>query len=202
MEDIRFADLDSISEEDKKRLARMLCLSRAESGLSQEAVALELGIAKKTVQNWEKGASTPTLPQAIAWFRVVRVAAMPYFLQFMFPDMEGIESRVSDKKVRENLVAIMEMLPVDGMRQLMYLFYGNHGSSPRAVMNLVTAYLQMPLRDRYQVDCIVQEQYKIARDRNELVREDYVQPNTEMMEKSIAREREAVVKGSDNYMIL
>ena len=202
MEDMRFADVDSFSEEDKKRLARMLALSRAESGLSQEAVALELGVAKKTVQNWEKGFSTPTLPQAIAWFSVVKVAAMPYFLQFMFPDMEGIKSHASDKQIRDRLMTMIETLPIDGVRQLMYLFYGNHGSSPRAVMNMVTAYLQTPLQERYKVDCTVLNNFKLAEDMHGTIKPDHIQPNLEIMEKAIERERDAVINGKDTYMIL
>jgi len=202
MEEKRFEDLDSISEMDIKRLAKMLLLSRAESGLSQEAVALELGISKKTVQNWEKGASTPTLPQAIAWFHVVKVAAMPYFLQFMFPDMEGICSQSDISDIRKNLTSLIEVMPEDGIRQLMYLFYGNHGSSPKAALNMITAYLQIPLIDRYQLDCQLLENYRLAQDLNTITKSNHVQPNVKLMEKTVSREREAIVKQDDNYMLV
>lgn len=202
MEDIRFVDIDYMSEEDKKRLARILALARAESGMSQETLALELGIAKKTVQNWEKGTSTPTLPQAIAWFRVLQVAAMPYFLQFMFPDIEGIKSKASDKHVLESLLALIETLPMEGVRQLMYLFYGNHGSSPRAIINMVTAYLQIPLKERYYIDCAIQEKYEMAKDMSNIVKEEHIQPDEEFMKKSISREREAILENKQSYIMI
>ena len=202
MEDTRFVDIDSFSEEDKKRLARMLSLSRAESGLSQEAMALELGIAKKTVQNWEKGVSTPTLPQAIAWFRVAKVAAMPYFLQFMFPDIEGMDWQTPDHEVLESLISFIEVLPMEGVRQLMYLFYGNHGSSPRAVINMITAYLQLPLRERYHIDCELFTRYGLVKDRHELVKPEHIKPDENTMKTTICRERDAILNNKDSYMIL
>lgn len=202
MEDIRFEDMDLLNAEDEKRLARMLACARAESGMSQEAVALELGIARKTVQNWEKGSSTPTLPQAIAWFRVMKVAAMPYFIQFMFPDMEGIRGYTEDRKVLESLLALIETLPMEGVRQLMYLFYGNHGSSPRAVINMVTAYLQMPLKERYNIDCAIGENYSLAKEMGTITHKENIQPDEEIMRTAIAREREAVIESKSSYMLL
>ena len=193
---------DYFNEEDRKRLSRMLMLSRAESGLSQEKVALELGIAKKTVQNWERGISAPTLPQAIGWFRVMKVAAMPYFLQFMFPDIEGISKKDSDEKLRKELMKLIETLPAEGIRELMYLFYGNHGSSPRGVLNMVTAHLQTPLRDRYDHASEILSDYKLAVDQNKQVRPEHIQPNVELLENAIKSGREAIIKGKDNYNLI
>lgn len=197
-----YIDALSLSDEDRRRLSRMLMLSRAESGISQEKVALELGVAKKTVQNWERGISTPTLPQAIAWFRVMKVAAMPYFLQFMFPDIEGIKSHSPDEQVKEGLLAILEALPMDGVRQLMYLFYGNHGSSPRAVVNMLTAYLQMPLKDRYIVDNMILSGYKVAQETGTLARPEHIRPDIALMERAAEKEFEAIGNNKNSYMLI
>lgn len=202
MDDYYYNDTDGLSEKDRARLARILMLSRAESGLSQEKVALELGIAKKTVQNWEKGMSTPTLPQAIAWFRVMKVAAMPYFIQFMFPEMEGIKSQHSDDEIRGNLVKMMETLPNEGIRQLMFLFYGNHGSSPRAVMNMMNAYLQTPLKDRYQVDTMIYNNYELAENMQKLTQPNNIKPDTKLMKLAVEKEHDAIVNNEDSYILI
>lgn len=202
MDDTYYDDMEYFSEQDRQRLSRMLMLSRAESGLSQEKVALELGIAKKTVQNWERGISMPTLPQAIAWFRVMKVAAMPYFLQFMYPNIEGTKSELPDKEIEQQLLTILEHLPNEGIRQLMYLFYGNHGSSPRIVMNLITAYLQFPLRERYLIDKMILTSYELAKEQNHLTREDHIQPNTELVKKALNKEHEAIIENRESYMVI
>ena len=202
MDETYYDDMDFFSEQDRQRLSRMLMLSRAESGLSQEKVALELGIAKKTVQNWERGVSMPTLPQAIAWFRVMKVAAMPYFLQFMYPNIEGTKSGLSDIEIEKQLLTIIEHLPPEGIRQLMYLFYGNHGSSPRVVMNLITAYLQFPLRERYLIDKMILSSYELAKEQNSLTKEEHIQPNTELVKKALEKEHEAILENRESYMII
>jgi len=188
--------------EDRKRLARMLLLSRAESGLSQEKVALEMGIAKKTVQNWERGISAPSLPQAIAWFRVINIAPMPYFLQFMFPDIEGIGPSHDDEYIRNELIKLIENLPPEGVRQLMYLFYGDHGSSPRGIMNMLTAHLQSPLRDRYNHACEILNDYKLSLERKETVQPRHVQPDLKMLEQAIENSRIAIINDKSNYTLL
>lgn len=192
---------DYFNEEDKKRLARLLMISRAESCLSQEHVAYELGIAKKTVQNWERGVSAPSLPQAIAWFKVMGVAALPYFLQYMYPEMEGTNAKDSDEKIKTHLIKLIESLPTDGVRQLMYLFYGNHGSSPRAVMNMVTAHLQTPLRQRYSHAAQILSDYKIAKHLNQIVQPENIQPNIEILEHAVDESRNAILEKKDIYSI-
>lgn len=42
-----------------KRFAQIWSLSRADTGKTQEYMANGLGVSKKTIQNWEKGASAP-----------------------------------------------------------------------------------------------------------------------------------------------
>lgn len=202
MAESRYEENEYFSEEDQKRLARMLMFSRAESGLSQEKVAMELGIAKKTVQNWEKGISAPTLPQAIEWFRIMDVPAMPYFLQFMFPDIEGIGSKDDEQKLKQELIHLIEELPAEGVRQLMYLFYGDHGSSPRGIMNMLTAHLQSPMRDRYSHASTILLDYKLSREKNQITGPDHVQPNIELLEKAIHQGREAILQDKNSYTLL
>lgn len=194
--------IDFFNEEDKKRLSNMLILSRAESGLSQERVALELGITRKTVQNWERGISAPTLPQAISWFRVMKIAAMPYLIQFIFPDMEGISAKDSDDKLRKELLSLIEAMPAEGVRQLMYLLYADHGSSPRAALNLMTAHLQCSLRDRYHHAKIIIDDYKLSYERNETVQPQHIQPNVELIDDAIAQSRTAILNEKNNYMLV
>lgn len=194
--------LEFDEEADRKRLSTLLMISRAEGGLSQEKIALELGVAKKTVQNWEKGTSSPSMSQTVQWFRVLGVAALPYLFQFIFPEMVGIKASDKDEKIRENLIKLIETLPPEGIRQLMFLFYGNHGSSPQGIMNLITAHLQSPMRDRYSHANTILNDYKIAKEKKQLTKPRNVQPNIEFLEKAIEHGRNAVLNDSDKYSML
>lgn len=136
-------------------LSRTLRETRVLKGRSQEFMALELGLARKTVQNWEKGVSVPSIAQALQWFRVLEMSPLPYLFQYVYPEMEGLSGEDEDHRLREALHKLVDEIPVEGMRQLLYLFYGDHGSSPRAVMNMVTAHLQTPMHDRVTAGSVI-----------------------------------------------
>ena len=54
-----------------KRFAQIWSLSRADTGKTQEYMANGLGVSKKTIQNWEKGASA-----SASWVMVLEKTAV------------------------------------------------------------------------------------------------------------------------------
>lgn len=144
------------------KIAEALREARDISGKSQEYMALELEVARKTVQNWEKGVSEPTLGQAIGWFKAINVSPIPYLIQVVHTDMDGISAKDDVSKLRKSLHQLLDEIPEEGIRQLLYLFYGDHGSSPRAALNMLTAHLQTPLKDRVVQGHLVLKNYEIA----------------------------------------
>lgn len=186
-------------QDGKKRISKFLCVSRTNAGMSQEAMALELGVARKTVQNWEKGASMPDIGQIFHWFDVLSVNPMPYFFEFVFPTMEGICGADHGERIREALILLVEQLPEESIRQLMYLFYGDHGSSPRAILNLLTAHLQTPMRDRVTTAGVIVKNYEIAEKKGMLTAIDHVQPNMDILNKALKKGEEAVFNDAASY---
>ncbi len=200
MENNQKKDIELRIDDDTKRMARLLMLTRAESGVSQEKVAMELGVSRKTVQNWERGISMPSIIQTIEWFRIMDVAAIPYLIQFLIPDIEEPSGDQKDEQLRNKLISIVESMPMEAVRQLMYLFQGEHGSSPRAVVNFMVASLNMPLKDRHLIDTMILGGYRLVK---EMGIEDKVgvQPVLKVMEEAIEKERAALVKNRENYMM-
>lgn len=47
--------------------------ARKEHGYSQEYIARQLGVSRATVDNWEKGVTTPTLPMAAKLAEVLEI---------------------------------------------------------------------------------------------------------------------------------
>ena len=171
------------------------------SGKSQEYMALELGIARKTVQNWERGASEPTIGQAIAWFKALDVKPLPYLFQIIHEDLEGIGSGDDLARLHNSLAKLIKELPEEGMRQLLYLFYGEHGSSPRAVLNMLTAHLQTPMSDRVIQGSVILKNYEIAKKKNCLTNAEHIQPNVELLNKAIAMGEEAYLQDKKTYIL-
>ena len=105
-----------------QRFARIWWSSRAAGKRSQEFMALELGISKKTVQNWEKGLSSPDLFQCLEWFRVLGLNPMTYLMEFIYPE--------ADSNASED--ALSAVLTPRQKKSVTYIYTGSHGSSPAA----------------------------------------------------------------------
>lgn len=186
--------------EQKEFLAHALRQSRNLSGLSQEYVSFELGVARKTVQNWEKGVSEPTIDQALNWFKTVKVSPLPYLFQYVYPQMENISSADHIEELRKSLMLMVEAMPEEAVRQVLYLFYGDHGSAPRAVLNMVTAHLQTPMRDRVVAGSVILKNYEMAKKQGNITDENHVQPDVELLRHAINKGEEAAVANEDCYV--
>lgn len=181
-------------------LARTLRETRVQKAVSQEQMAFELEIARKTVQNWEKGVSEPSIEQAIAWFRVLKISPLPYLFQYVYPEMEKISSRDGDERIRSALMTLIAQLPPEGVRQLMYLFYGDHGSSPRAVLNLMTAHLQTPMKDRVTASHVILKNYEMAVRKNQVTSKEHVHPDVQLLKSAIEKGENAAVDDQETYV--
>ena len=177
-------------------IAEALRLTRNESGKSQEYMAFELGVTRKTILNW---VSEPTIGQAVTWFKLTGKSPIPYLLQHVFPQMEKISSKDSDEKILAALLELINELPPEGVRQLMYLFYGDHGSSPRAVLQMVTAHLQTPMKDRISHGQLIATNYEIAQRTGTLARPDHIQPDLSYLKSAIESGKTAVENNTKEY---
>lgn len=181
-------------------LVRTLRETRAQRKKSQEYMALELGVARKTVQNWEMGISTPNIEQVRQWFSVLNISPLPFLHQYTSPYLENISGADDDAKLRQALEILLADIPPEGVRQLLYLFYGDHGSSPRAVLNMVTAHLQTPMRDRVTAGSVICKNYEIAQKKGQLTDEKHIQPNMDILRDAIERGEVACVEGNETYV--
>lgn len=173
--------------------------TRYDSGKSQEYMALELGVTRRTVQNWERGASEPSVSQAIEWFKIVGKNPVPYLLQTIYPDIDKISAEDADAKILAALLQIINDLPADGVRQLMYLFFGSHGSSPRAVLQMINAHLQTPMKDRIVHGQIVTTNYELACKTRTVSHPDHIQPDMNYLNAAIATAKMAVEESAKEY---
>ena len=180
-------------------IADALRYTRNESGCSQEYMASELGVTRRTISNWESGVSEPSIGQTIDWFKLVQKNPLPYLLQCTYPDMDKISYKDDDSKILAALLQIINELPAEGVRQLMYLFFGNHGSSPRAVLQMITAHLQTPMKDRIAHGQLISTNYELAMRTDTLTHPKHIQPDLDCLNGAIATAKNAVEKNAKKY---
>lgn len=175
-------------------ISEALRSTRNESGKSQEYMALELGVTRRTIVNWENGTSEPSVSQAMNWFTLTGKNPIPYLLQKAYPNMDKISPLDDDAKILTALMQLINDLPAEGVRQLMYLFFGNHGSSPRAVLQMVNAHLQTPMKDRIAQGQLIATNYEIAKRTGTLAKPDHIQPDLEYLNAAIASAKDSIEK--------
>ncbi len=180
-------------------IADALRSTRNEAGKSQEYMAFELGITRRTIVNWENGVSEPSIGQAISWFKLVGKNPIPYLLQSVYPDMDKISHKDDDARILAALMQLINDLPAEGVRQLMYLFFGDHGSSPRAVLQMINAHLQTPMKDRIAHGQLISTNYEIAKRTGTLARPEHIQPDLICLNEAIASAKEAVERNASEY---
>lgn len=173
---------------------------RAKEGKSQEFMAMELGVSKKTIQNWEKGISSPTFFQSLEWFRILNTNPFPYYLELTYPDqLKGLKGTDDDKKIIEAFGALSDSLPISAKRALLYIFYGEHGSSPNAIIQLILAHLHLPLKDRVSPATIVVDMFEMEKELGNLICKDNIMPDMDVLNDAIHKARISVIHNDAGY---
>lgn len=190
-----------LKERKKMTIAEALRSTRNESGKSQEYMSFELGVTRRTILNWENGVSEPSIGQTIAWFKLVNKNPIPFLLQVSYPDMDKISHADDDAKILTSLMQLINDLPAEGVRQLMFLFFGNHGSSPRAVLQMITAHLQTPMKNRIVHGQLIATNYELALRTGELTRPEHIQPDLDYLNTAIETAKNAAEKKANEYIL-
>lgn len=184
----------------RQNLASILEQTRYDSHISQREMADRLHVSKKTIQNWESGYSEPLFSQLYMWFEVLGIQPQPYLLQLLYQDEFNKKTiDFSQKDVDNALIALLPSMSLEEKKEILYLFYGSHGSSPESVMELIAAHLHTPLRNRINVSEQVITNYEIAEKMNELIHPDEALPDMSKLKKATSKARDAILHRKNSY---
>lgn len=189
-----------MDENRRKRFAKIWWKSRADAGATQERLATALGVSRKTIQNWETGETSPTLFQGTEWFHALGLNPLPYYLEYVFPDvLSSTEETMEEKELDRLLSDAIHSLPFEAKKRIMFLLLSEHGSSPSAILNLVNAYLQLPMNDRYKISQSIRSSYLLESELDNLVCPDKLHPDMDELDESIELSRKAILSGDRGY---
>ncbi|MDD6284835.1 MAG: helix-turn-helix transcriptional regulator [Firmicutes bacterium] len=182
-----------------ERFSKIWWKSRAESGRSQEYMGLSIGVSKRTIQNWERGISSPNLLQGIEWFRVLNINPLHYFMEFMYPD--AFDDDADDDKTEQVLIELIKQCTSLEKKQLLYLITGDHGSTWHALLQMVTAHCHTTMQSRVSAARIIAENFEIEEQTGQLVCKDAVMPNIDYLKCAI-NEGKLCAKNKQNSLPL
>lgn len=180
------------------RIALMLQTARFNAKLSQEFMADALGVSRKTIQKWEDGTLCPNVKKAVQWFDVTGEPIYPYMIRLLhgesFDDLESITD------VKEALHMYINEMSDRRIRELLYLMYSDHGSTPSGVLDLITAYLHLPLDRRVCIASAVLHAYIICEGTGQLRGAEHIKPNMQDLKECCDSATRAVMKGKESYV--
>ena len=165
-----------------KRFARIWSLSRSDAGKTQEFMANGLGVSKKTIQNWEKGASAPDLYEGSEWFRVL-----------------GTKPGDDDQEIEQALLFLVKNMTSVEKREMLYLMAGRHGSPWYSLLQMFTAHCHCSLRSRVTAARTILENYEMDKACGSLVCQDNVQPDMKMLHHAVEEGKLSVFNQLSGY---
>ena len=184
----------------KDRISDMLKHSRYAAGLSQKEVAKRLKLSGRTVQNWEEGISVPSFEMVLNWFQKIDQPLYPYIIKIIHrQETEHLSEISSECDIKNALQALIADLPKEQCQKILYFLLGNHGSMPEGVLEMITAYLHIPLSMRINICQEIYTDYIVSKAHGMIVNEDDVKPDEEMIHRLIAASIEAVLQNQSSY---
>lgn len=178
-----------MSEHRNKKFIKIHVDARKRCRRSQEFMALELGVSKRTIQNWEKGIGVMSFYQSLEWFNALYVNPFPLYMSVISP--YNIEPSSKDEDITKGLHVVIDSLSPESQRALYFLFMGNHGSSAYSVIQLMLAHLHLPLKERIYNARSVLYKYMVEEREGNITCKDNIRPDTNNLMSAITKAEEA-----------
>ncbi len=145
------------------KIGTALAKARVSANLSQREMAHMIEKNERTVQNWEKGVSSPDSDEIMDWCSACGVSPITVFMEVLHPDLyKEADNKKSEETVDQELHMLVQALPPLTKRLLLFVLKGRHGSSPPAVISEIAANLHCPLNNRASVCGTIIDQYTYA----------------------------------------
>lgn len=183
------------------KIGAALAKARVQAGLSQREMAVTIDKNERTVQNWEKGQSSPDSDEIMDWCTACGVSPIAVFMEVLHPDLYAVsDQQKQDDEIDRDLRSIVQALPPLTKRLLLFVLKGKHGSSPPAVISEIAANLHCPLNNRVSVCGAIIDQYTYAQIAGLDPCPDAPQPPIDDLKINYKAGRAAAENGSFGYI--
>lgn len=186
------------------RYKKMLYQVRHDAGLSQESIAAELNVSRRTYQKWESFDYDiiPDQLQIDDIFIACGKNPIPYYLAWLHSEeFDGISADDEDESIEKAFNVAVKSLTPKEIRMILYMIYGDHDGSSAGGINLMCAYGHLPLHERIYVADLICSMYEYNTLRNTLNRPDHVRPDVEYIKECIESAKDSVRKNKTGYHV-
>lgn len=178
----------------------MLAKARCDANVSQAELARLLDVDTSTIKRWESEQSKISLEKALEGFAALHIPMYPYLMSALYSsDIQRINEGSDISYVKRELNTLVKELDDFHLRELLFILKGMHGSSPTGTLDMMTAYLHLPLATRVCVTENILNTYEISEATGSLVNDMHILPKTETLRKCTAAAKKAVIEGKNTY---
>lgn len=171
-----------------QRFSEIWWKSRTKAQKSQEYMALGMGVSKKTVQNWEKGISSPSFFQFFDWFKLLDINPMPYILSYLHPDFNNISLMTENEEALENAIfQLIKNTSITEKRQLLFLMQDYQEINWYSLLQMFTAHCQTNLKSKYIVAKIICDNYNLECEAKNTTGPHIVKPDIKALENTLLK---------------
>lgn len=186
--------------DNRDEFAQIMCQSRLDAKVSQEYMANELGVSRKTISNWEAGVSAPDVWQFSKWFDAIGKNPFPYIYGYMYPGMKNISGEDSDENIENALDNVIKDLPIQIKRMLLFILYGNHNSVTYSVLNMIVAHLHCSMFSRVNHGITIYNDYKMHEMIGKLSQPNNIKPDLDNLGRAIREGYDSLVDNRNDHI--
>lgn len=182
------------------KIGTALAKARVSAGLSQREIARMIEKNERTVQNWEKGVSSPDCDEIMDWFTACGCSPLAPMQEMLHPELyRQTASSMTDEELDAAVRAYFDHAPRIVKEMILFIAMGKHGSFPPAVFAEVCANLHTPLQNKVSVCGQVLDNYACAvATKTDPVPGD-VQPPVELLRTAYEAGKVASQNGERSY---
>lgn len=182
------------------KIGTALAKARVEAGLSQREMAHLIGMNERTVQNWEKGQSSPDGDEIMDWFTACGSSPLAAMQEMLHPELYRKQATdMTDEELDAAIAGFLDNSPRIVKEMILFIVLGKHGSYPPAVIAEICANLHTPLQNKVSVCGQVLDNYNCAVATNTDPVPDDVRPPLDLLETAYKAGKEAARRGETSY---
>lgn len=183
------------------KIGTALAKVRVEAGLSQREMAHLIGMTERTVQNWEKGQSSPDGDEIMDWFTACGASPLAAMQEMLHPELYRKQATdMTDEELDAAIAGFLDNSPRIVKEMILFIALGKHGSYPPAAIAEICANLHTPLQNKVSVCGQVLDNYNCAVATHTDPVPDDVHPPLDLLETSYKAGKEASRRGETAYM--
>lgn len=172
------------------------------SDITLAQLAKELNVSVKTIQKWkDDGTTFPSFTNTFALYDACAVNPEYSIHKIIRPEIINFDyNTISIDKLREFCIRLTKIQDDRCLAILYYIFFGNHGSDPKAYMQMGLANARSTVGYRHLIATVTYHNYEVAKQMDRLTDPNAVQPDLESAKSAINKGQEAYFENKRGYV--